>query len=78
MVYASNGESRVKFREPADYDFLRQCFSVQVCVGLSYGIRVGLELDEILDFVVGWTTLDIMGDDWPAQTNALNKATLKE
>jgi hypothetical protein len=64
-----------KFREPADYDFLRQCFSVQACIGLSYGARVGVELDEILDFVLGWTTLDIMGDDRSANTNTVNSTT---
>lgn len=32
-----------------------------VCVGL--GVRAGINLAEILDFILGWTTLDILGDD---------------
>lgn len=40
-----------------------QWLSVQMSVGFYYGVRVGLNLAEVLDFVLGWTTLDLMEDD---------------
>lgn len=40
-----------------------QWLSVQMSVGFYYGVRVGVNLAEVLDFVLGWTTLDLMEDD---------------
>lgn len=38
-------------------------FQFEAALGLVVGTRVGVNLAEILDFVLGWTTLDICGDD---------------
>lgn len=35
----------------------------EVSIGMYGGIRVGLNPAEVLDFILGWTTLDICGDD---------------
>jgi hypothetical protein len=40
-----------------------QWLSVQASVGFYYSLRVGVNLAETLDFVLGWTTLDLMEDD---------------
>jgi len=44
-------------------EFWLQCLNVQVSIGLYYGVRAGLNLAEAVDFVLGWTTLDILKDD---------------
>jgi hypothetical protein len=39
-------------------------FRIQANVGLFYGVRVGISLAEFADFLLGWTTFDILhGDD---------------
>lgn len=43
--------------------FWAQWLSVQVSVGFYYGVRAGVNLAEVLDFMLGWTTLDFMQDD---------------
>lgn len=40
-----------------------QWLSVQMSGGFYYGVRAGVNLAEVLDFVLGWTTLDLMEDD---------------
>ena len=36
---------------------------IEVAVGLIRTIRIGFNVGELLDFIVGWTTLDICRDD---------------
>ncbi len=36
---------------------------VEIAAGLGVGARVGVNLAEILDFLLGWTTLDLCQDD---------------
>lgn len=36
---------------------------VEASACLFFGLRVGLNVGEALDFILGWTTLDICGDD---------------
>lgn len=38
---------------------------VEVAAGLFGGLRLGFNPGELLDFVLGWTTLDIYEDDLP-------------
>jgi hypothetical protein len=40
---------------------------VQIAVGLGPTVRLGFNIGELLDFVLGWTTLDIYGDDIEAR-----------
>ena len=61
-----------------DDEFWSQSLSFQASVGLYYGVRAGLNMNEALDFVLGWTTLDIMRDDILATTNAVNITTSKK
>ncbi|MCB1137598.1 MAG: hypothetical protein KDK23_02540 [Leptospiraceae bacterium] len=42
-------------------------FQVEFSLGLYGGIRAGINLAEIADFLIGFTTLDILDDDKPAQ-----------
>lgn len=64
----------VRSDENDDPEFWSQCFSVQASIGIHYGLRAGLNVDEVLDFVLGWTTLDILGDDRSTTTNSVYKA----
>jgi hypothetical protein len=43
--------------------FWAQWLSVQLSVGFYYGVRAGVNLAEVVDFMLGWTTLDLMEDD---------------
>lgn len=36
---------------------------LEVFAGLVYGVRVGFNPGELIDFLLGWTTLDIYNDD---------------
>lgn len=38
-------------------------FQIEVSLGLYAGIRLGLNLAELLDFILGITTLDVLSDD---------------
>ncbi|MCB1320085.1 MAG: hypothetical protein KDK34_07525 [Leptospiraceae bacterium] len=38
-------------------------FQVEVSVGMYGGVRLGLNLAELCDFLLGWTTLDLLRDD---------------
>lgn len=42
---------------------------VEVAFGLGLTVRLGLGLGDLLDFGLGWTTLDILGDDWHPLAN---------
>jgi hypothetical protein len=44
-------------------------------IGLYYGVRAGVNVNEAVDFLLGWTTLDIMGDDRSANTNTVTVTT---
>jgi len=35
----------------------------EVALGCHYTVRLGVNPGELLDFLLGWTTLDIYGDD---------------
>ncbi|MCB9898317.1 MAG: hypothetical protein H6825_09970 [Planctomycetes bacterium] len=41
-------------------------FDVTLGASLMLGVHVGVSLGDLLDFVLGWTGLDIAGDDVPA------------
>ena len=47
------------------FDDTRKRFLTQVdaAAGIYYTFHVGVDIAEILDFILGWTTLDIMNDD---------------
>ncbi|MDX1959196.1 MAG: hypothetical protein SFU98_11525 [Leptospiraceae bacterium] len=49
--------------------------SLEFSLGLHYGIRAGFNLSEFFDFVLGWTTLDIMKDDFEEE---IEKEVYKE
>lgn len=40
---------------------------VEAAAGLGLTLRVGINIGELLDFVLGWTTLDLFGDDIATQ-----------
>ena len=53
------------------FDDTRKRFLTQVdaAAGIYFTLHVGADFAEILDFILGWTTLDIMNDDllWHAE-----------
>lgn len=40
-----------------------QAFLLEFNIGIYYGVRLGFNFLEAIDFILGWTTLDIMDDD---------------
>lgn len=38
-------------------------WQLEVAVGIGLGARAGINFAEIVDFLLGWSTLDICGDD---------------
>ena len=48
-----------------DFDDTRKRFLAQVdaAAGIYFTLHVGADFAEILDFILGWTTLDVMNDD---------------
>ena len=36
---------------------------VETVAGVGYGVRFGFNIGEFIDFLLGWTTIDIYGDD---------------
>jgi hypothetical protein len=54
--------SREHGREPPAGKWFN-VWQFEAALGLGAGIRAGVNLAEIVDFVLGWTTLDICGDD---------------
>ncbi len=55
-----NSEGSSDFLAPLSY-----YTDIQLSIGLYFGLRIGLNPGELLDFLLGWTTLDFMGDDGP-------------
>jgi len=53
------------FKDGSDgtYKVWREGLNVQARIGVYGGLRAGVNVPEVLDFVLGWSTLDIMGDD---------------
>lgn len=54
------------FKEAGDWRRVAPRYTqVEVAIGFWGGIRLGVNFGELVDFLVGWTTLDIFGDDVP-------------
>jgi hypothetical protein len=51
-----------KSNEPA-WPFIAQWTQLEATVGLWWSMRVGVNPGEMLDFLLGWATLDLYGDD---------------
>jgi len=49
-----------ELKEPYPIEFFTQ---IEAALGLGFFIRLGVNPGEILDFILGWTTLDMFGDD---------------
>ena len=49
-----------KGKDPGGPNYITQ---IEVGVGLGGSIRLGFNPGELLDFILGWTTLDIFNDD---------------
>lgn len=43
---------------------------VDVAIAVGYGVRIGVNPGELLDFLLGWAGLDIFGDDYGTISNA--------
>ena len=48
---------------PARYSPIPYWTEVEAVVGVGGSLRLGLNVGEFIDFLLGWTTLDIFGDD---------------
>lgn len=53
---------KVQNVSPGPYPF-SYWTQVETFLGLGMGLRLGFNPGELLDFILGWTTLDIYGDD---------------
>ncbi len=49
--------------DPWSRGHLYRLTQIEVAVGLGYSFRFGFNPGELLDFILGWTTLDIYDDD---------------
>lgn len=53
--------------EALKYDDRKICWpyytQVEILAGIGGGIRLGFNIGELVDFLLGWTTIDIYGDD---------------
>jgi len=49
------------------HDSLPHLTQIEVVVGVCGSIRLGFNPGELLDFILGWTTIDIYGDDLEAR-----------
>ncbi len=45
---------------------LPYCTQIEVVAGALGGLRAGFHPGELIDFLLGWTTLDIYNDDMGA------------
>ena len=50
-------------KEPDVFTHLHYATAIEAAAGAVIGVRLGLHPGELVDFVLGWTTLDIFGDD---------------
>ena len=50
---------------------------IEIEAGLFGGIRLGFNPGELLDFILGWTTIDIFKDDIGAKAEREHEAALK-
>jgi len=39
------------------------CTQIEGCIGLGPSVRLGFNVGELVDFILGWTTIDIYNDD---------------
>ncbi len=55
------------FKEAGDWRRVAPRYTqVEIAIGFWGGIRLGMNFGELIDFLVGWTTLDVFGDDVPS------------
>ncbi len=60
---------------PGCYSYYTQ---VEVIAGIGGSLRLGFNPGELLDFLLGWTTLDIYGDDLAARREREERLKAKE
>ena len=68
---------------PSDVDGCTSCYrhyltQVELALGLGPAVRIGINPGEMVDFVLGWTTLDIMADDRGIQGEVWGEETKSE
>lgn len=47
-------------------------FQIEALIGLGPTLRLGVNLGELVDFILGWTTVDIFNDDFESRHLGLN------
>lgn len=67
FVYRLEDVCNVKHNE-SRYPFYTQ---IEAVLALGPSLRLGFNPGELLDFILGWTTLDIFGDDLARKRNGL-------
>lgn len=58
-----NSKAKRTAEGPAKYSPVPYWTEIEAAVGVGGTLRLGLNPGELLDFLIGWTTLDIFGDD---------------
>jgi len=54
-----------------DTAFAFKSFQIEAALNLGIGLRAGLNFAELIDFLLGWTTVDILNDDVTADNETI-------
>lgn len=63
MEYSFCGASLYHPNQPGFQSHISHYSNIEFAGGLFYGVRFGFNPAELLDFIVGWTTIDLLDDD---------------
>jgi len=56
-------DTRSAFLFIVDHTPPRDLGKIEVAAGLLGSVRIGFNIGELIDFILGWTTIDIFDDD---------------
>lgn len=61
------------------YNMISHPYATQVETQASFivGLRIGFNIGELLDFILGWTTIDIYGDDFQSRKRTKDEGEKK-
>ncbi len=60
-----DGKNDLSLDRKPSYAPLYRYTALEISIGAYFGIRLGINFGELVDFILGWTTYDFMDDDGP-------------